>query len=363
MWKFHRKPSWQYCGLGRIEIAAANPSRKSWKNVLPGLVISAISLLIVFNLADWTQFVSVLRLANYSYIALFLGITCIWLAVRALVWRTLLEENYTWKQVFLAINQGYLLNNILPFRLGEVGRAFLLSSKTPAKGDQPRRGFFYVFSTIIIERILDMAMAAGLLFITLPFVVGASWAQQAAWMAAGLVITALGFLFFLARKRTWALEQFSRFTARIPFLQRVGQKHFIPFTNGLASLTNTRRFLQVSLLMVANWAIAGLQYTILMLAFFPQAKILWAAFSLGVASLGIAAPSSPGALGILELSMIGALSLFSLDASTALALAVTAHLTNYLLTGVIGSYALARDGQTLPDLFQRVRHIAQEETR
>ena len=112
--------------------------------------------------------------------------------------------------------------------------------------------------------------------------------------------------------------------------------------------------------MIANWAIAVLQYYLLMLAFFPHARVLWAAFSLGVLALGIAAPSSPGAFGILELSMVGTLSLFGIDPSISLALALTAHLTNYFLTGVIGVYALAREGQTLAGLYQRVRRLSQE---
>lgn len=325
------------------------------------MLISAISLAIVIRLADWNQFIQALKLANYSLVALFLGITCIWLVVRAIVWRTLLEENYTWKEVFFAINQGYLLNNVLPFRLGEVGRALLLSSKTPAKGNQASLGFFYVFSTILIERAMDIAMAAGLLLITLPFVVGASWARHTALVAAGLVLVGLGSLFLLARNRGWAQKRFDQVTQHAPTLQKFGARHFNTFMNGLGILTDGLRFLRLSLLVMLNWSIAVLQYTLLMLAFFPQARFLWAAFSLGVVSLGIAAPSSPGALGIMELSLVGALSLFKLDASTSLAFAITAHLTNYILTGIIGSFALARDGQSLSGLFRRAKQLSQQE--
>jgi hypothetical protein len=80
-------------------------------------------------------------------------------------------------------------------------------------------------------------------------------------------------------------------------------------------------------------------------------------FSLGVAALGIAAPSSPGAVGVLELSIVGALSLFGLDASVALALALTIHVIQYLITGLLGSYALAKDGDSLMDLYRRVRRL------
>ena len=55
--------------------------------------------------------------------------------------------------------------------------------------------------------------------------------------------------------------------------------------------------------------------------------------------------------------MVGALAVFGLDASTSLALALTAHLSNYLISGIIGSYALARDGESLTGLYQSVKSI------
>lgn len=320
-------------------------------------------MIIIFTLVDLNQLWQALQLADYRLVAVFLCLTLVWLFVRAWVWYSLLEENFSLTDVFLAINQGYLLNNLLPFRLGEIGRALLLNSKSSQKEASHQSsgtGFFYILSTILIERALDLAMAAGLMLITLPFVVGASWALQAALTAAGLVVIGMGALYSLARNRRWAQEKAFQILARIPFLQRIGVRQIETFLNGLSILTDGKRFLKVSGLMFLNWAISVLQYFMLMLAFFPQAKLLFAAFSLGVVALGIAVPSSPGAVGIMELSLVGALSVFKLDPSVALALALTAHLTNYLFTGIIGAYAFARDGQKITDLYQRARKFSQE---
>lgn len=351
--------------MGRIEIAGQPPTPSSWKKILPGLLISLLSLVIIFTLVDLDQLWQALQLANYWLVGVFLGLTFLWLVVRSVVWYSLLEQNYPLGNVFLAINQGYLLNNLLPFRLGEIGRAILLKSKTNISSESANpggTGFFYIISTILIERALDLAMATGLLLITLPFVIGANWALQAAMSATGLVLVGLGGLFILARNRTWAQMKVVQISARIPLLQKVGNKQINTFLNGLTTLTDSRRFLKVTGLMILNWTIAVLQYFTLMLAFFPQAKLLFAAFSLGVVALGIAVPSSPGAIGIMELSLVGALSVFKLDPSVAFALALTAHLTNYLLTGIIGAYAFAKDGQKITDLYQRARRLSQENT-
>jgi uncharacterized membrane protein YbhN (UPF0104 family) len=95
-----------------------------------------------------------------------------------------------------------------------------------------------------------------------------------------------------------------------------------------------------------------------MRAFFPEARLVWATLTLGVMAMGIAIPSSPGAVGVLEIAIMGALSVFGVDPSTALAAALTAHLTNYLVTGLIGAYAFLKDGLSLAGVFRDVRNIS-----
>jgi len=312
------------------------------------LLVSAICLALVLYLADLRRMVEALRLADYRLIALVFLIALVWLAVRGLVWRTLLEEKATYSQVFLTINEGYLLNNILPFRLGELARAYLLGRKAHLE-------FLEVLPSIIIERFLDLGMATGLLLITLPFVVGGTWAFEAAVSAGLVVCLGLGGLYVLARNREWAVALFEKLAARFPTVGRLGSRQVPAFFIGLAVLTDGKRFLRAIAWILLDWLIAMLQFYLIILAFFPGAKPLWGGFTLGVVSLGIAAPSSPGAVGVMELSMVGALSVFGLDRSVSLAAALTAHLVNYILTGFIGAIALFRDGMSLTGLYNRMR--------
>jgi hypothetical protein len=264
----------------------------------------------------------------------------------------LLREQASFSQVFFTLNEGYLLNNLLPFRLGEVGRAFLLAKKANLK-------FLQVFSTILIERALDVAMAAGLLLTTLPFVVQTGLGWQVALITGGLVLFGLGLLYLLARNQSWALIQFQALGQRISILQRVlKEQHLLSFFSGLDALTDSRRFLIVILLMFLNWGVALLQFFLLVRAFFPEAQVLWGAFTLSVMALGIAVPSSPGGIGVMEVSIMGALAAFNLDPSASLAAALTAHLCNYLVTGVFGAFALARDGLSLTGLYRDVSQIS-----
>jgi len=238
-----------------------------------------------------------------------------------------------------------------------VARGYLISQKA-GEGAGKTLSFMEAISTILIERALDVAIAAGLLLSTLPFVVGAGWAMEAAIAAGSLVLVGLATFYLLARYRTWAIAQFDRLAVRWPRLQGAASRQLSAFLNGLAVLTDFKRFLRAIAWMFVNWGIAIAQYFVLLSAFYPEARLLWAAFALGVTALGIAAPSSPGAVGVLELAMVGALSAFNLDPSTALAAALTSHLTNYLVTGVLGAFALARDGLTLSGVFRQAQRIS-----
>lgn len=311
------------------------------------MLVSALTLAIVFYFADLQKLGQALRLADYRLIALSFVTTLGWLLIRAVVWRTLLKDRAAYGMVFFTLNEGYLLNNVLPFRLGEVGRAFLMGRKA-------HLDFWQVLSTILIERILDLALAAVLLLATLPYVVGAIWARQAALVAGGLMVAGLAFLYLLARNRQRVLDLFQRVGQRLPLVARLGGAIVPSVMEGLAILTDSWRFLRAVGLMLLGWVIGIVQYTLLVRAFFPGGPLLWGVFTLGVAALGVAAPSSPGSVGVFEASIVGALSLFGQDASVALALAITLHLVQVLTTSVLGAYALARDGESLMGLYRKL---------
>lgn len=319
-----------------------------------GIIVSAISLAVIFYITDLQRFVEAIRLADYRLIILGIGISLLWLVIRGVVWRTLLQEKVPYSPIFWTMNEGYLLNNLLPFRLGEVGRALLLSAKTILH-------FWEVLSSIIIERGLDMAMAVGLLFITLPFVVGAGWANQAAIGVGVSILLLFLSLYLLAQNRDWAQKVFTDFRVKWPFMLRLGGSAIPSFLDGLAVLTDMGRFLRAIGWMILNWGVSILQYYVIMAAFISDPVILWAAFCLAVSALGIAAPSSPGAVGVLELSIVGALSLFGLDPAVSLAYALTLHFIQILTTGTLGIYALVNDGESLRGLYYRLRQLPKDE--
>jgi len=325
--------------------------RNFWKSSgrwLPGVIISLVAIILILKFVDLRRLGEALRSANYWMILLFLVISLAWLAVRGIVWRTLLKNKASYRDSFITINEGYLLNNFLPFRLGELGRAFLLGRK--AKMD-----FMEVLPTIVIERGVDLAISAVILLSSIPFVVGADAVRNAARVLGVLVFLALLALFFLTRKREAAMGFFNRLTARRPRLQKLGEKFLQPLFAGLGILTDGGLLLRFSLWMAMDWLIGIAQFYILLLAFFPHASLVWALFGLGVVAFSNALPSLPGAVGTYEAGIVWALTLVSHDQSTALAVAIVGHLSSYLVTGIIGIYGLSTEGETLMGVYRQLR--------
>ena len=323
---------------------------KDIRRWLPGALISLLLIGAILYFVDFKTTWNAIRSANYRILAGSAVLSFVWMFGRAKVWQTLLRDRAPYRDVLFTAGEGYLLNNFLPFRLGEVGRAFLLSRKSGLQ-------FAEIIPTIVIERTVDLAFSAAILLAALPFVVGASGSERIGYIVGGLVLFGLAMMYVLARNNQWALDLFHKLSARWPSLQRFGGSFLESFFAGLGVLTDGWLFLRFLFWMVLNWAVALIAYYLIILAFFPQAQFAWTLFVLSAAAFGGAIPALPGGVGTFEGAVTAALVLFTNDQSTSLAVALTARLYNYLNSGVIGGIGLLREGETLSGIYQQLRNL------
>ncbi|NWF63705.1 MAG: flippase-like domain-containing protein [Chloroflexi bacterium] len=326
-------------------------SRNNLKRILPGMLVSIALIAAILYFVDLKTTLNALRNANYGLIVIAAALSFVWLAVRAIVWRTLLRDKPTYKDALFTTGEGYLLNNFLPFRLGEIGRAFLLSRKSGGLT------FAEIIPTIVIERAVDLIISAIIFLSALPYVVNAESSPTLGYILGGVMLLGLVVMYVLARNNQWALDMFHKLSARIPALQKVGGSFLESFFQGLGVLTDGWLFLRFLLWMIVNWAIALLAYYLMVLAFFPDAQPIWAIFGLGMAAFGGAVPSAPGAVGTFEGAVVFALTRFTQDESTAFAAALTMRLYNYLNSTVIGMIGLLSEGQTLSGVYQQLMSL------
>lgn len=317
---------------------------------LPGLLLSAVAIFLLIRYSNWQEVQEVFSQMDLKWFAAAVIFYFLGLGLRSLSWMTLLQNRTSYRRVFFTLNEGYLLNNIFPFRLGEIGRVVILSQAAGISG-------FFVLSTIIIERAYDLAVAAGLLLATLPFVFGLETGQTIANLVMVFVVLALVSLFLLARYRKLIIKKLTAYSETRPFflervLPRVGS-----LLEGLGALSQLDQFLLSVFYILLAWFFGSIEIYLLTVSVGMGAEIWWIGFVVGVISLGIALPSAPAGLGIYEVAMIGAFNLLGVSSSQGLAVALIAHFLHISITGLIGAYAILRDGETLTGIYLRLRNF------
>lgn len=327
---------------------------KDIKRWLPGAMVSILLIAAILYFVDLRAMVDAVRRANTRLLLVAFAIGFLWLAIRAVAWRTLLRDRASLSDVFWTVGEGYLLHNFLPFRLGEIGRAFLLSRKSDMQ-------FMEVLPTIVIERVVDLGFSAAIFLAALPFVVRAEGSQRIGMLVGAVVLLGLVLLYVLARNNRWALSLFRKLTGRWTGLQQRGGSFLESFFAGLSVLTDGWLFLRFLFWMALNYAVAVVSYYLIVLAFFPQAQLFWGMFGLGGAALGGAIPSLPGGVGTFEGGFGGAITLLTGEESTALAVALTGRLYNYINSIVVGGIGLLREGQTLSGVYEQLKNLRSKE--
>lgn len=314
---------------------------------LPGVLVSLLAIFFIFRVANWESLGPALAAIGWRDLLPPVVLFLTSMLARVFAWWMLLQRRASFSKTLLIMNEGYLLNNLLPFRLGELGRAVFM-------GEASRSTPFLVLSTIMLERLMDVALAASLLLFSIPLVFEMSWARPLSIAALLAVFSGLIVLAWLARSRQRWRPWLDRKTARWQRITKVILPWLDSLLDGFEVLNQPGQFFWALAGMLASWGLAIWQYFLLLQAVVPEAQIWWAVFALGVAAFGVALPSAPASLGVFEAAIVGALSLVGVDPTLALAFAVITHLIHFVITSLIGLFGLYREDSSISRIYQRL---------
>ena len=312
--------------------------------ILIGLIISLLALWLAFSSVDLAHMGQALREANYFYLVPAAALVWLGLVFRAVSWRVILGGRVPLRRVYDAMNEGYLLNNVLPFRLGEFGRAYLISHNTPLTAAE-------ALTSVVVERVIDLLMLLTLVLGFLPQLAGLGLGTGFALTTGALGGVALVGLLLVARNHALVMRLLRAVLDRLPWFHTerwLGRAEAL--LEGLAVLRNTRQALLAALWSGLAWLAAGLGAWALLLGFVPAASVPLGFFVLMAVGLGNAIPSAPGGAGVFEFAALKALGVFGVEGSVALSFALVFHLLHLALTGVLGGLALAGEGETIGHL-------------
>lgn len=312
--------------------------------IIPGVLISLLALAVLFWISDAEKLLAGLKGVDIKVLIVSVMMVILSLFARAYSWREILAERVSLQHSFLIINAGYFVNTVLPFRLGEIARALMLR---PAG-----LGFWEALPAVALERMIDVIIGFSLLILSLPSAMTSEVNVVYSFLMIGIVAVGILVIFLMVRFRDRILAWLdkSRFSGSRLFTRAV--QLYKSVLEGFLVLSSPGRLIKVFLGMGLCWALAVLFQFILLRSFIPEAKLIWAAFTMGAVAVGVSIPSSPGNIGLYEGSITLALSAFGVDPSLALSYALTSHLLNLGITTGFGVYGLVRIGVGLRDIWQ-----------
>ena len=311
------------------------------------IVISVLGLVVVFWGVQPERMLTVLSKATVGYLLPAELVLIAGLAARAISWRILLAEKLPLRKVFDVINIGYLLNAILPFRIGEVGRAYLIS-RDQAIG-APK-----IFGTIVVERFLDISVSFSALLVVLPSIVNPEWTSNLLFGVGIGIILLIGGSLTLLRGRQSILRIMQRFS-KFGLQRLVGVTE--DFISGIEAFGRPKLILRAAFWNFIAWTCFWLQLWFLLNFIGAPGAIPVLLFVSGVIAFGVALPSSPGAIGVFEFAAVAGFLIMGYARETALSVAIVWHVLLLANTALFGGWALAREGSSIFELADKAQSL------
>ncbi len=244
---------------------------------------------------------------------------------------------------------GFMANNLLPARLGDLVRAFVLArtARTPAAAS---------VATVLLERVFDGITVVFVLALGLTFArFGAGGGDEPLRAVAVAMAAVFGGALAVATSLAIAESAALRWFAAVLRPERGGigahaHRLLARLAQGLRVLRDRRRTAAVVALSAAIWAIEVSVYVAVAAALDLDVPPIALAVVMSILTLGLTVPSAPGFVGVFEALVIPGLGLFGVAAGAGAAFALLLHVIHFLPGTALGLAAAWSMGLGLRDL-------------
>ena len=271
-----------------------------------------------FNYIDFKRSIQQIDLVYLILATIFLW-GSVWL--RGLRWKWLFKESSSpsVSSLYRAELIGYFGNNVLPLRLGELLRTYIV-------GKENNLSKSFVFGTVVLERLMDMLALiffAIILFFLYPFEEG--------WISDYLIKGGVAILIIILLLAI--LSRFKSNSTNNKFLSILNQ-----ILNGLLSIRK-QKVIPVVISSLLIWSIYLLDVYFIQRAF--QFNLSWdqSLTVLVISSLVLSIPSAPGMIGTFHAAVkYTMVDLFAFTPSEGNSFAILLHAYGYILLTLLGAY-------------------------
>jgi uncharacterized protein (TIRG00374 family) len=307
---------------------------------VPFVISAGLLLLVVYSVrGEVDQLPEKLSHTQWWLLIPAIGLYFVGVWLRSTRWRLLLPEyDVKTSTLFRALVVGFTVNNVLPLRMGEVARAYLLARWAHIP-------YGSTIASLVVERVLDGFSLAVLLLISLQLLPGAPGYLLVVGVVAAAGFLAVLVVLALAAWRASLLTALASFLTRwLP--TRVG--HAITrlaenFARSLALVHDPVRLVRLLILSLLAWSFELGLFFVILLSFGLPASYPLALLVGSAANFATLIPSSPGYAGTFDGVLVKVLSdVAGVPASTALSYDVVVHAALFLPVVVVGTLVLWR---------------------
>lgn len=321
-----------------------------------GMGVSVFFLAILLRSMDGRKLLEAFRQMDWRFMAPAVAATMFSYFMRAYRWKLLLagEKKTALGNCFTATIVGYMANNLLPARIGELIRVYLLGEREAIdKGT--------VLASLVLDRLLDGLSVLCILvatLVTLRFP-GEEEGVRAALVTGGYVTFAaylglVAFMLLLKRSASAAVRLAGKLLK--PFPACVSDRA-IPllgsFIGGLRLSFRPRSIAALVLVSAIVWAFAIWPIDLALRSFDIALPLAASLFIMILLVIAVMVPASPGYIGTYHYACFKALAVFGVTGEKALSVALVIHAVNFFPITLLGLYYLVRDRLSLAGLKTR----------
>lgn len=316
------------------------------------LTVTAFFLWLAFHERDMSGLLQTLLQLPLAWLAGLFALQTFSHLLRAVRWRYLMEpvaKDVSLHSAFSALMIGFMINGLVP-RAGEIARSFVLGRKVHAPTSA-------VFSTVILERILDFISFASVLCVVAVLNIGPleQWfhiPHEARWVLYMLVVGLLLLFVTLFLRSSIIFALLKRLVPLFPQRLRPRITELIGnFLKGFEASTMGKNYGIIALLTFSIW------FTYIVLLYLPfrmfdmQHLTMTAAATLQLSNGIAAAVPTPNGIGSYHSFISYTLtSVFHVNERSAVAYVIYTHAIGYFCTLTIGIYYLLRENVRIAEM-------------
>ncbi len=320
---------------------------RQWRHVALSLLVCGGFLYLAFRNVPLNDLGAALGQVNVRWLVVAVCLSFLLMLFRAWRWQLELRplEHVALGRLWIVTSVAYMAINLLPARLGEVVRPWLLSRRSGVK-------FSNVVGNLVIEKTMDSVV---ILFYILTGLLTVS--DLPLWVRRGAVFPAVGAatLVALVGLLWWRGEAFvDRWVLRVlPERFRGGLKRVTAaILDGMLIIPNPALLLAVFFVSLALWFLPILSSFIMILAFDFHVPFSAAVVVFIFIGFGTALPNVPGMIGPYQYACVLALGLFGVGKVEALAYGLVLNAIQFLTLLAQGLVALPFAGVRVEDILR-----------